>query len=711
MFSPLIAYNDSDSHNLVVRYLSLLFLGKKPHTILTLTLTNRMALVFKKNLIYVLETLESSQELNEISEIVELPTAAIISKRDELLEELLNAELQVLSTEGLYVKLFDEFASYMGLDENSKITYIQTDEREMFFTLLQKQNRLKDFYELAQLLEKRDSDVIGLLENLYRKKSELSGLKFDPLKFHNYERRIMNIHKKLETIVLGSGFASRMAIKAIKVDGVDDFLNNAWMGRETFDYRVFKKIFVPEMDVYLYEIQALMKKYIKGKEEYAFYLFLELLEVYSSMKYSLAKESKTISPDVVEQLISVLIKDLHGKKLLDEYLQKLKIEHVILDSANELTPVQYETLISIFTQVLKVPNSSLMIQGDKNQSLFSFRGARKEFFTKMVSLCNLKLSRESRYVNKSKNVVSFINKFFKPQFQEFIPLKSNPQTLDGYGGAFCVEDVMDEAGDMLERLLERGVSGSDIVVIAKSNGDANRFHGLLKEKNIDTYVFGNYSDQVLAIVEYVKYVYDKNELCLYNFFSLIKRPYEELLYPEESSTDLLELVLSLVDKYKLDMKDKALLEFMHKIMAYKNIEDFINSLNDIPLYDTGVQGKGVLVSTQHRFMGMSSKYVIVLDNARSRMAVAPKGSVLFKYEDEKLQKTYIRSRNRQSIDFEYANVLEVEKEEEIQTQKNLIYSSFMCAKETLIVIQAYKASRFDVIDLEECEIGALNEGI
>lgn len=91
MFKHKLAYEASagsgKTFNLVVRYLSLLFMGAKPSKVLTLTFTNKAASEMQERIVETLKELEHRDELAVISEVTGINKESLLAAKPLILEQ------------------------------------------------------------------------------------------------------------------------------------------------------------------------------------------------------------------------------------------------------------------------------------------------------------------------------------------------------------------------------------------------------------------------------------------------------------------------------------------------------------------------------------------------------------------------------------------------------------------------------------------------
>ena len=106
MFKNRLAYvasaGSGKTFNLVVRYLSLLFMGASPSRVLALTFTNKAASEMQERIVQTLKELENRDELYVISEVTGISREDILVQKKVILEQFLNADVKIMTLDKFF---------------------------------------------------------------------------------------------------------------------------------------------------------------------------------------------------------------------------------------------------------------------------------------------------------------------------------------------------------------------------------------------------------------------------------------------------------------------------------------------------------------------------------------------------------------------------------------------------------------------------------
>ena len=286
-FIPFLGFEASagsgKTFNLVVRYLSLLFMGIEPEKILALTFTNKAASEMSERIVATLIDLENRGELAAIAQTLECDPEELVEVKEVILQRLLSSELKIMTIDKFFAQVLRKFSLYEGLQPTFGIKDSAKDVEviKQMLSRTEVASEQKRLIQLSLMTQKRLSDLFELLEILYVKRKEFPKMHFKPNAYMALENKALQKAKELQEMVLGSDLASATAKSGMSFETMEDLVQKSWIGRETLEYSTFKKCFVPEMDSVLHELYDLLRAYYKAKEEQFFYDLFSLLELYS----------------------------------------------------------------------------------------------------------------------------------------------------------------------------------------------------------------------------------------------------------------------------------------------------------------------------------------------------------------------------------------------------------------------------------------------
>jgi len=717
VFIPFHAYEASagsgKTFSLVVRYLSLLFMGEDADRILALTFTNKAANEMQERIIETLRTLPERGELAVIAEVTGMTQQALLARRAEVLGHFLNADAKVMTIDKFFAVILRKFSLYAGLMPNFSTFESQHELKvmERFLTLVNVQGKAHDLINLSLLASKRLYDIFALLNELYIKSKELKHFSFSVEPVEPYEAEAMEGVMRLKALIDNTEVSQR-AKAAMNVDSVEALIDKTWLSRETLQYWDYRKYFVPEMDVHLRRIKKAVAAYMKAKESYFLHELLSLLNVYESAKILVAKEDGELSFDDITALVYFLLKERIDSEFLYFRLDS-RISHLLLDEFQDTSIVQFEILRPLIEEMVSgkgvEENGSLFLVGDVKQSIYRFRGGTKELFHAVADTYNLKVDKLTTNYRSCMNVVGFVNDVFKGKIARYESQLVREDAGEGYVEVILDDEVLDAMKKSVEKLLQLGVSADDIAILTATNADGTAAEELLRSGGIEvvTETTSKLINQrnVRALIEYLKYSYFNKEIYARNFFALIEAKPRKLTRCNINTSDLSAEIKEVIETYKLYDGDLNLLRFLELLSNYQDVEQFLFEYERLDATAAKADLHGVRVLTVHKSKGLEYEHVIVLD--RLGKPSADRSPIIYEYEGVHLVNIYLRMKNRSALDPAYAKALEKEQKLSAEDELNALYVAFTRAKASLFVIQKSKGSKFGILELTQQSRGKI----
>ena len=699
--------------SLVVRYLSLLFSGEKADKILALTFTNKAANEMQERIVNTLIDLENKGELDEIAKVLECSKEEVLSKREAVLKELLNADTKVMTLDKFFAKILRKFSLHAGLMPNFSTFESQHELKVMarFLTLAKVQGKEKTLISLSMLASKRLSGIFSLLNELYAKKNEMHALTFKSEAFKNHEATVMQNMKELEALFMATQLNAN-AKKTMQVETIDELMKKAWIEKDTLEYWQYKKFFQPRMDVLLFEIKEHLFYYMKAKEAHFFHELFSLLDTYIEAKMMVAKEDEELSFDDITYLVFYLLKERVDSEFLYFRLDA-RINHMLLDEFQDTSTVQFEILRPLIEEMISgkgsKERSSLFLVGDVKQSIYRFRGGKKELFYAVTEHFDVQVDQLETNYRSEKEVVEFVNRTFLEKIKGYTVQKVKEGATRGYVEVVHCEETLEKMLEIVKKLIDLGADLNKIAVLTATNANGASVQELLKAENIDvvTETSSKLINQknIQALIEYLKYSYFHKEIYARNFFALIGQEATKLYGCDINSSDLVYELKKVIKKYKLYDADMNILSFLQKLSNYKDIEAFLYEYERLDASSAQKELHGVRVLTVHKSKGLEYEHVIVLD--RLNKASSDKSPIIYEYDGIHLENIYLRMSKRASLDEAYNLALEKEKKLSKEDELNALYVAFTRAQESLFIITKQKDSKFEDLDLSEGSYGEL----
>ena len=714
-FIPFHAYEASagagKTFSLVVRYLSLLFMGEEGDKILALTFTNKAANEMQERIIETLIGFEDRDERFEVARVTGIDVETLLGLRQEVLAKFLISDAKVMTIDKFFAKILRKFSLHAGLMPNFSTFASQHELKVLarFLTLANVKGKERDLIALSTMASKRLSDIFSLLNELYGKRKELQEKKFTQSDYRVLEDEIMGNFSRLHALINASKMSDG-AKKTMNCESVEEILTKAWIEKESLEYWQYKKGYTPEMDEYLHTIQMLIPNYMKAKEAQFFHALFGLLDIYEEAKLQVAKDESELSFDDITNLVYMLLKERVDSEFLYFRLDA-KIAHVLLDEFQDTSVVQFEILKPIIDEISAgkglSERNSLFIVGDVKQSIYRFRGGTKELFYHVTDKYGVTVDNLLTNYRSDANVVHFVNKVFDNKIKNYKPQLVRPKAGEGYVEVINNEEVLEAMAEKVLDLIAKGELSDNIAILTQTNRDGTAVESLLRESGIDvvtetTSLLINQKN-IRALIEFLKYSYFEENIYARNFFALLEMEVGTLKPCNINSKDLAGELVKVVEAYHLFDGDLNVLLFLQLISNYSDIEQFLFEYERMDATAAQADLHGVRVLTVHKSKGLEFENVIVMDRLGKKKADT--STIIYQYDGITLKDIFLRMKKRSSFDLAYANAIEAEERLSHEDSMHALYVAFTRAQKRLYIIQKSKDSKFEALELEVQTLG------
>jgi exodeoxyribonuclease V beta subunit len=720
-FKKFLAYSASagsgKTYALSVRYISLLFLGESPSSILAATFTKKAANEMNERIITFLKNIPTDKNLLQSVALASgLDKEEILKNQTKVLQRFLKEKNYIITLDSFFNTILRLFALELGLEPNFEISdSVHDDLEKHFIKELEHNNLNSELVKLSLILEKRRaSDVLTLFEELFNLEAILPETNYTLAEIEALKKEILT--KKEQFLYRLQELKATDRVQNIfKESDFKKFITKPFFEKSSLgEHAWFKNLYKqdPSIDRDFFELKELIKKYLINKEETLLYYLFILYNHYKNVRLSECKGEGKLSFDDILYYTYRLVSATVSKDFIYFKLDS-KFKHILLDEFQDTSSLQYLILEPLIEEIFSGSGSSdfrsFFYVGDTKQSLYRFRGGVEGLFNYLAQKFNITIEHLDTNYRSAKNIVSFTNEtFLNSEITDFTPQKAN-STIDGYVEVVQSEELLEKAKEKVEFYLKAGANISDIAILVFANKDGVNVQEYLKEHNINSILKTSsslkYNPKIAALVQVLEYMLKKEPILLAPFLAKINKEsidlsfIEHLIYP-------FEILDRLISTFAYFDNDENILKLLDFAKNFSTVEEFLDEFSKSNIALAKKSLNGVHIMTIHGSKGLEFKYVIVLD--RFSRGSYDKNLLLFEEETPiKIKKIHTKEKAKEHFVQEYAQALEKNKELAKKDKLNLLYVAITRAELALSLIKKSKSSEFDILNLQETQRGSL----
>jgi exodeoxyribonuclease V beta subunit len=722
-FKPFLAYSASAGSGktfaLSVRYISLLFMGETPGTILAATFTNKAAAEMRQRVVESLRSL--SDESNEaFTDAICVQTGfsreVLLQKQPEVLARFLASSSYIVTLDSFFSSILRSASLEIGLEPD----FVTKDQGEdalekHFLDEVQAAGLLSSLVKLSMDIEdKRFMKIFDLMQNFYKVDPLLPQQEEGDIALAKQEEACEVLRVKMIKALTDAGATAR-CMKQFDTKSIKELFSKSLFEKETLgEHSWFKKVANDEIEgLYAFLKQALAR-WSQAKETIVLHHLFKIYDYYKNATITNAKSSGVLSFDDLTYFTYRLLHESLSKEFLYFKIDS-KFKHILLDEFQDTSTLQFLLLKPLIDEIFSGHGQSefksFFYVGDTKQSLYRFRGGVEELFNKVAEHYGVNIEQMDTNYRSSKNVVEQVNRWFEPAMEGYVPQKSKYGASEGYVEVLESEELITEAVEQAKRLLGMGVNVDHIAFLVSTNKDGVSLQEACLAEGIDTLLQTSSSlknlPKIAALVAMTAYLFYGEKIDAQALALKVGQRLEDLDTSWFSAfMSPLQVVDRLVREFGYFDEDLNILKLLEFASHFSDIPTFIDEFNTSSISVAANTTHGAKIMTIHGSKGLEFEYVILLDKLTRKNS--DKSALIYHYNDQlTIDKILYRTKGRENFDAAYKRIMEARKISELKDRKNVLYVALTRAVEGLIVLRKPKDSIFDEINMAPMSVGEL----
>jgi exodeoxyribonuclease V beta subunit len=722
---PYLAYSASAGSGktfaLSVRYISLLFMGESPRSILAATFTNKAAAEMRERVLKYLQNLGDKSNkafLDALSIETGLSRDELISKRVEVLDRFLSTQSYIVTLDSFFSSILRSASIQIDLEPDFVTKEISSTELEShLFDELYSSGRLALLVRLTIDIEDRRLDkIFDLMQDFYRVDPLLPAKEYRYGSIQKYEEDIEKLRLSMIKL-LREAKATPRAIKQFETSSTKELFSKGLFEKEYLgEHSWFKKVINEEIETIYIELRESLLSWVKAKEAIVLEGLFQIYTYYKNAKITSLRRSGILSFDDLTYMTYRLLYESISREFLYFKIDS-KFHHILLDEFQDTSTLQFLLLKPIIDEIFAGEGQSefksFFYVGDTKQSLYRFRGGVEELFDRVSQHYNIDIEEMNTNYRSSKNIVRQVNNWFLDSMPNYKEQRSRDEAEDGYVKVVESEDPIDQSISRLKELMELGVSIDSIAILVSTNRDGLTLQERCELLSIPTILQTTsslrYTPKIASLVEMIKYLFYQEEIYAQ---ALLNRVDQTLDRVDLSWFDPFLEPIVILDRLVRDFgyfdNDITILKLLEFASNFSDIPTFLDEFDRSSISVAGDTISGIRIMTIHGSKGLEFDHVIVVDKLTRKNS--DRSPIIYDYDNNlHIEDILYRISKRENFDSRYKMILNSRKISATKDHKNILYVALTRAVHGLTVVKKPKESIFEDIGLSAMEIGILSD--
>ena len=725
-FKPFLAYSASAGSGktfaLSVRYISLLFMGESPGSILAATFTNKAAAEMRQRVVDSLRGLADKNNeafTDAICIQTGLTRDALLAKQPEVLARFLASSAYIVTLDSFFSSILRSASLEIGLEPDF-VTKEQGEDtlEKHFLDEVQAEGLLSSLVKLSMDIEdKRFMKIFDLMQNFYKADPLLPKQEEGNLSLVKQEEACEVLRVKMIKALIDAGAAAR-CMKQFETNSIKELYGKSLFEKEALgEHSWFKKAANDEIEGLYAFLKKALALWSQAKETIVLHNLFKIYDYYKNATITNAKSSGVLSFDDLTYFTYRLLHESLSKEFLYFKIDS-KFKHILLDEFQDTSTLQFLLLKPLIDEIFaghgQSEFKSFFYVGDTKQSLYRFRGGVEELFDKVAEHYAVKIEQMDTNYRSSKNVVEQVNRWFEPAMEGYIPQKSKAGAAEGYVEVLESEALIEEAVRQAKRLLGLGVDVNQIAFLVSTNKDGVTLQEACLSEDISTLLQTSSSlknlPKIAALVAMVAYLFYGEKIDAQALLLKVGKSLKDIDTSWFSAfMSPLQVVDKLVREFGYFDEDLNILKLLEFASNFSDIPTFIDEFSTSSISVAANSAHGAKIMTIHGSKGLEFEYVVLLDKLTRKNS--DKSALIYHYNDQlHIDKILYRTKGRENFDASYKRIMDARKVSELKDRKNILYVALTRAVEGLIIVKKPKDSIFDEINMGPMSVGELQMG-